>query len=315
MVGEPRRGPLCELRFAPDAVHRDATEIESDVHRWAVAAGLVPMEARSQRIPRLAARMLPHRSRAEVELLARWYFVLLHLDDRCDSDSQTPDQIRGVYEDLDRVIAGPPVRGEVEPVVAAVGELWRGTSAPMSVHWRRRFRSNLLRHGQALTWEARRRERPAAPTPARYHDLRMWSNGLFIWDLLEPALGVELPVVVAESLTWQLVIASSCDISAWRNDIVSAWRERSAGHVENAVLTHMRTYDVSEPEAIDVVEGWIADRCADLLRYEEVAIEEAASLSGEHRSVVLVITSAVRGCLAGHVRWLLESDRYRREAE
>ena len=304
----PPVGPLCELRLAPDVIHPELARIENDVAGWARDSGLPVVGLLDQGMPRLAARTLPHLPREQVASLVRWHLILFCVDDRCDELAAGSDELfrlaewmRAALEDEADVVD--------DPLVRAVEAEWRVASDGMSPWWRARFRQNFYRHGQALAWERLQRERRVTPTRTGYADLRTWSNSRFLWDLHEPMHGVELPPRFAESLAWELFVQSSSDVLAWRNDIGSARRELAGGGAENLVVIEMRD-GRSFADALRTVEDRITERCAEFLMYRDVILASAQSRPDGERSAITTVVECVSASIAGHLRWLRESQRY-----
>lgn len=307
----PLPGPLCELHLAPDAIHPGADRIENDTYSWAHQAGLADDRLIRQRVPRLAARTFPDVPREKVAAFARWHVILFALDDRYDNHAADPAQILHLYEQISAGIENTASPCD-DPVVRAIVHEWRVISEPMSPAWRQRFLRNLRYHGQALAWEALRRGRQVPPTLSGYNDLRPWSNGMFLWDLLETVHDVEIPSTFADSLAWKFLIHSSNDVIAWRNDIASAERESASNSTENSLIIHARTAGLAFEQAQPAVEEKITARTADFLLYEDVLYELAAALPDRPRAAISTMTRSVRLGVAGYTRWLLETSRYQR---
>ncbi|MFH8341509.1 hypothetical protein [Streptomyces sp. AM6-12] len=299
----------AELRLAPDRIHADCARIEREAHCWAVEHGVCAPQSEATLLrahfPRLAARIYHDAPVERVVTVARWLIVLFALDDRFDRHDARPDDVRGLYRELadaltrDRAAMRDPLTRAVEP-------LWQGTAAGMSEAWRDRFVRNLVRHGEALEWEATLRRDAHAPTVAGYFDLRPWANGMFMWDLVEPTRGQEVPVELSVTYQWHCLTTCSNEITAWRNDLVSAAREAIEGNPNNqlSVMTHALGCD--EAQANRFVEQHISGRVRELRAHARSLL----ALDAGRTPRLAEITGTMLSLTAAHARWVIESGRY-----
>ncbi|WP_449065005.1 terpene synthase family protein, partial [Planomonospora algeriensis] len=69
-----------------------------------------------------------------------------------------------------------------------------------------------------------------APLPARTADRPAWGRavcGPYLFDLVEPCLGVEVPAPVVADRRWRALVEASGDVVAWSGDV-------AAGHGDEA---------------------------------------------------------------------------------
>nr|WP_262403678.1 terpene synthase family protein [Actinomadura sp. CNU-125] len=90
-------------------------------------------------------------------------------------------------------------------------ELWRATEKGMSRDWRRRFMLHLESHRDACAQEAVNRRIGHVPDPSTYAPLRRRACGPFLYDLIEPVLGVELPARLLRTPRWKALAHAVAD--------------------------------------------------------------------------------------------------------
>ncbi|WP_089102032.1 terpene synthase family protein [Streptomyces hyaluromycini] len=312
-MSRPPADAFAELGLAPDGLHTDSDEIESDTHQWAAEQGLAPQGVdvlRQARFPRLAARIFPAEPATRVRTYARWLVILFALDDRSEQSTAQPDHIQTLYQQITAVLAGQNVEPQ-DPLVRAIREQWHRLPESLSPAWRDRFIRHLSRHGQALAWEARLRAGPRVPSLAAFMDLRPWSNGMFMWDLIEAVHPHEAPTPATRTIAWRYLTTCSNQITAWRNDLASFSKESAIGNHDNYVAVLAHTLGCGRKEASTLVERQITSRVGDLLDYEDALLEQFRRLPGPEIRALTDTTNTLRAITAAHARWIVESGRYR----
>ncbi|MET9340934.1 terpene synthase family protein [Nonomuraea sp. NPDC003804] len=275
---------------APCRMHRSVHAIEAAVIDWTRRTGL-QVDRRSA-CHRLAARAFAEFDARAAALFAQWLTWLFHLDDLVDEEGQP----------YPRLFAG----NGAHPLEAAFTDLWRATSATMSDDWRLRFATNLQRQADACRAEADNRASGAVPTIAEYPALRRGTAGPFLYDLVEPCLGVEVPPELAAAEQWQALVDSCADVAAWCNDLASLAKERGDAH--NFVVVAARELEVGEAEAVDWVLDRIEERCADMrAAAKRLPLGELPRRTARDVSMV---ACAYLTAPRAHVDWAAESERY-----
>jgi hypothetical protein len=305
-------GPFQELHLAPDTIHARSDEIEADTHQWAGEHGLIGDNSaafHAARFPRLAARMFPIGPAEQVSAYARWTVLLLALDDLSEEQPPQPDAIHELYRQIAAALTDPAIPSHT-PLVRAVQDQWRQLPARMSPAWRERFVRHLVRHGQALVWEARLRGTRTTPSPAAFMDLRPWANGMFMWDLIETVHAHEAPAPAIRTLAWRFLTSSSNQIIAWRNDLCSLSREAAIDNHSNYVIVLAHALGCDFETAAQLVEEQIGRRVQELLAYERALNQQDLGLNGTERRALTDITTTLRTMTAAHARWVIESGRY-----
>lgn len=184
----------------PSAMHPESWQLGAQVETWARGRGLVLGDPDTSplgraRCERLAARIFPSADLAAVELFARWLTWTLALDDTMDHPplADSGSAVHALYDDLLRAMRRGHARPGARPLEGALVELWQATSKGMSRDWRRRFMLHLEAHRDGCAEESVNRRIRHVPTEKEFPPLRRRACGPFLYDLVEPVLGVELP--------------------------------------------------------------------------------------------------------------------------
>ncbi|MEU8796726.1 terpene synthase family protein [Spirillospora sp. NPDC048819] len=303
----------------PSAMHPESWQLCAQVETWARGRGLVLGDPDTSplgraRCERLAARVFPTADLAAVDLFARWLTWSLALDDTMDHPplADSGSAVHGLYDDLLRAMRRGHARPGARPLESALVELWHSTSKGMSRDWRRRFMLQLEAHRDGCAEESVNRRIRHVPTEAEYAPLRRRACGPFLYDLIEPVLGVELPARLLRTPRWKTLANSVADVVAWSNDLASHDLESARGDVHDlpAVLTSAHGLDpalaaaaVADRIADRIEEAWTAARrLPEMLDRLELTVAQRAAAA----QVVKVLLDTPRA----HVDWLAESGRY-----
>ncbi|WP_020523156.1 terpene synthase family protein [Catelliglobosispora koreensis] len=251
----------------------------------------------------LAARAFAESDVATVNLFARWVSWLAAFDDLRDDTGlgTSPVALSAMYKELLSTVDGQSRHPRFGP-------LWRATASRCGPAWRQRFRRDLLLHWHGSLHEAANRRSGRIPAPQEFVQLRRITNGAIVFLLFEPMLRIEVPPAVAESRPWRSLVQAANDVTAWCNDLASAYREERHNYVH--VLTHHLRCSVAEAEA--QVRQRIASRMADLHAAARVLPEEFERQNLDRATSCALSRVAVTylGAPRGHLEWLHESPRY-----
>jgi len=312
----------------PSAMHPESWQLCAQVEAWARGRGLVLGDPDTSplgraRCERLAARVFPGADLAAVDLFARWLTWTLALDDTLDHPplADSGSAVHGLYEDLLRAMRRGHARPGARPLEAALVELWQATSRGMSRDWRRRFMLHLEAHRDGCAEEAVNRRIGHTPSPAEYAPLRRRACGPFLYDLIEPVLGVELSPRLLRTPRWKTLADSVADVVAWANDLASHDRESARGDTHNlpAVLAAAEGIDLAGVGAIgdigdmgDAVVDRIADRLDDAWKAARRLPEmlDRLQLTVAQRGAAAQVVKVLLDTPRAHLDWLAESGRY-----
>ncbi|QXJ25209.1 hypothetical protein AGRA3207_006671 [Actinomadura graeca] len=310
-----RAAPLA----APSVMHPESWQLCAQVESWARGRGLVLGDPDTSplgraRCERLAARVFPDAELGAVDLFARWLTWALALSDTLDHPplADSGSAVHGLYDDLLRAMRRGHARPGARPLEAALVELWPATSRAMSRDWRRRFMLHLEAHRDGCAEEAVNRRIGHTPEPAEYAPLRRRACGPFLFDLIEPVLGVELSPRLLRTPDWKTLADSVADVVAWANDLASHDLESGRGDVHNLPAVLAAAHGVDIARAGDMVVEHIEDRLEaawkaarrlpDMLDRLQLTVAQRAAAA----QVVKVLLDTPRA----HLDWLAESGRY-----
>jgi hypothetical protein len=137
-----------------------------------------------------------------------------------------------------------------------------------------------------------------------------------MFDLLEPALRVEVPERLVETRAWTTLLEGASDVVALSNDVASLAKERVFGDVHNYILVVSRALGMDTLQAAAWVNDRIAERIAEMHAAARALPAEFARLRidpGPARGASKV-ACALLGAPRAHLEWLMESGRYEVDA-
>ncbi|MEU3163230.1 terpene synthase family protein [Streptosporangium sp. NPDC006930] len=305
--------PLTELvpvMSAPCPMHPSIDLIGAELAVWARAVELEPPPGAG--FERMAGRAFCGFGVESALLFAKWLTWLFHFDDEWDEKpaGRATEIVKDTFARLD-LVARSPVHAS-SPVELAFGDLWKATTERMSIRWRHRFLAGLAAQGEACRTEAENRCAGRVPSPVEYPRLRRGTAGPYLFDLVEPCLGVEVPAGLRESTTWRTLVDACNDVTAWCNDVASHHKERANGDVHNYVTVAVTAFGLSDADAVAWVNDRIAARAEDLrtsARRLPTLFDRFGFSTGQARDVSKVACAFLTAPRA-QLEWLLESSRY-----
>ncbi|WP_199487128.1 terpene synthase family protein [Actinomadura logoneensis] len=304
---------------APSTMHPGAWPLAGRQDAWSRAHGLVVGDPDTSplgraRCDRLAARLLPSADLDRVELLGQWLTWTFALDDMLDRPplATSATAVCELYDDLLRAVRRGGPRPGARPLESTLGDLWQRTSAGMSAGWRRRFLAHLAAHRTACAGEAVNRRTGQVPAPERYPAARRAACGPHLFDLVEPALGVELPALVVDLPAWTALTEATADLLAWCNDLASCRRERADGDVHDLVAVLAAADGCGQEQAVRRAVDQIARRAADVPAAALALADglDRLAASPAERTSVRRVAAVLLAAPRAHLDWLVESGRY-----
>ncbi|MER7129326.1 terpene synthase family protein [Streptosporangium saharense] len=334
---------------APCRMHASIDRITAALADWTREVGLeTPVPAR---FDRMAGRAFAGFGTDSTLLFAKWLTWLFHFDDEWDEKpaGRATGIVEATFSRLVRHTAETavhetqtvraaltltatrprpaapvmtwvpsplPVRTPrpegVSPVEVAFRDLWGVTAPRMSRRWRERFADGLAAQGTACRTEAENRCAGRVPSVAEYPVLRRGTVGPYLFDLVEPCLGVEVPAELRESPTWRTLVDACNDVTAWCNDVASHHKERANGDVHNYVTVAAHAFGLSDAEAVAWVNDRIAERAEDLRAAARrlPGLFDAFGLTPVEARNASKVACAFLTAPRAQLEWLLESRRY-----
>ncbi len=205
----------------------------------------------------------------------------------------------------------------VEPinlVERGFADTWSRIAPSMSRAWRRRFGRHVQEMNESWVWELANAAANRIPDPIEYVEMRRRTGGVY-WaaDLVEHALGIEVPLEIYASRAIGVLNDTMCDSVLLRNDILSYEKEMQEGETNNGVLVAQAFLGCDLQRAFHVVNDVVTAR---LHQAENTMTLELGALLGEYpdhqRRDVLAYAQGLRDAMAGDFQWETGTGRYRR---
>lgn len=273
--------------------------------------------------PLLCAYTHPDASGPELDLITDWYVWVFYFDDHfVELFKRDPDKA-GAEQHLARLPLFMPVDGvfleePANPVERGLADLWARTIPPMSPAWRQRFATSTKNLLDESLWELTNISVARVSNPVEYVEMRRKVGGApWSANLIEHAVGVEVPAAIAHSRPMLVLRDTFADGVHLRNDLFSYQREvEDEGELSNSVLVFERFLDCSTQEAAEVVNDLLTSR---LHQFEHTALTEVPPLADEHgldpaqRFGLFAYAKGLQDWQAGGHEWHLRSSRYMNE--
>lgn len=303
-------------------MHPAAHTIGARADEWARLRGLVPGDPgssplRRARFDRLAGRIFPQAPADRVELFARWLIWAYALDDAIDETSvgSSATAVHGLYADLLATLRRGHAKPEARPLEIALAELWRQTVPGTDPQWRRRFLRHMEEHRAGCAEEAVDRRTGRMPTLEEFPGLRRRTAAPFLFDLVEPVLGVTLHAGLAVTPPWKALIESTADMITWVNDVISYPKESRSGApppVGNYVAVIGEVYRLEPAQATRRVVDLIAQRAPQVRKSARALAAELDRLQigPQGRRDAAAIVRTLLAAPRAHLDWLTETGRY-----
>ncbi|MFC3994322.1 germacradienol/geosmin synthase [Nocardiopsis sediminis] len=258
-----------------------------------------------------------------LDLITDWYTWVFFFDDHFLEQFKYARDLDGAQDYLDRLELFMTLEGQEAPepenaAEAGLDDLWRRTVPMMSHEWRRRFITSTHNLMVESMWELDNINRARIANPIEYIQMRRRVGGApWSANLVEVAVGAEVPDSIAASRPLQVLSDTFADAVHLRNDLFSYQREvREEGENSNAVLVFERFFDRPTQEAAELVNDLLTSR---LIQFEDTALGEVAPLFAEHaitpdqQAGVAAYVKGLQDWQAGGHEWHARSSRYMNE--
>ncbi|MEY8040297.1 terpene synthase family protein [Saccharopolyspora cebuensis] len=268
----------------------------------------------------LCAYTHPDADGPELDLITDWYVWVFYFDDHFVELYKRRPDLTAARAHLDRLRAFMPVEGDItetptNPVERGLADLWARTVPGTGLDWRQRFAENTKHLLDESLWELLNISEDRVSNPIEYVEMRRKVGGApWSANLVEHAVGAELPAAIAESRPIGVLRDTFADGVHLRNDLFSYDREvLDEGELSNGVLVFERFLGCSTQEAADTVNDLLTSR---LHQFEHTALTEVPALLDEHgidpagRLAVLGYVKGLQDWQAGGHEWHMRSSRY-----
>ncbi|MFE7593204.1 germacradienol/geosmin synthase [Kitasatospora sp. NPDC057512] len=264
-----------------------------------------------------AAWTHPDASPDELCLMSDWYVWGWYVDDYFPQAYTEAEQLGAAKQYLFRLLDFMPTDGTAtgltpeNPLERGLADLWARTVPGKSEPWLRRYVAVV----QDMAEEALRelfnlaRGGDRVLDPIEYLELRRSVGGI-LWSaqLLEHALGLELPERLLDGRPLGLLNAAFADSQGLQNDIISYRIDLAEGKVNNGVTVVEHFQGCDTGRAVGIVNDLVTDR---LQQFEHTAatelpgaFEELLLTPGE-RADVLRYVQGLKDWMAGNLEWAL----------
>jgi len=258
-----------------------------------------------------------------LDLITDWYVWVFFFDDHFLEQFKYSRDLKGAKAYLDHLelfmTEGDAQAPEpTNPAEEGLRDLWRRTVPAMSAGWRRRFITVTHNLMVESMWELGNIEMGRVANPIEYVQMRRRVGGApWSANLVEYAVGAEIPDSVAALRPMQLLSDTFSDAVHLRNDLFSYQREvEEEGENSNAVLVFEKFLGCSTQQAADLVNELLTSR---LHQFENTALVEVPALMAEHAippHEQLGVAAYVKGLQdwqSGGHEWHAVSSRYMNE--
>ncbi|WP_188296523.1 terpene synthase family protein [Streptomyces sp. CBMA156] len=264
-----------------------------------------------------AAWTHPDASPDELCLMSDWYVWGWYVDDYFPQAYTEAEQLGSAREYLFRLLDFMPLDGSASgltpenPLERGLADLWARTAPGKSEPWLRRYVAVI----QDMAEEALRelfnlaRDGSRVLDPIEYLEMRRSVGGI-LWSaqLLEHALGLELPPRLLDQRPLELLNAAFADSQGLQNDIISYEIDLAEGKVNNGVTVVEHFLGCETGRAVEVVNDLVTDR---LQQFDHTAatelpiVFEEQLLSPDERAGVLRYVQGLKDWMAGNLEWAL----------
>lgn len=269
----------------------------------------------------LCAYTHPDCSATELDLITDWYVWVFFFDDHFLEVYKYTKDYAGAKAYLARLAAFMPVHPQGEPptptnpVERGLADLWARTIPTTSVDWRIRFIESTKNLLDESLWELANIQEDRVANPIEYIELRRRVGGApWSANLVEHAVGGEVPAVIAASRPMTVLRDTFSDGVHLRNDIFSYQREvEKEGENANCILVLERFLGVDTQTAAELTNDLLTSR---LHQFENTAVFEVPPLLEEHhispieRLNVLKYVKGLQDWQSGGHEWHMVSSRY-----
>jgi germacradienol/geosmin synthase len=252
-----------------------------------------------------------------LDLITDWYVWVFYFDDHFLELFKRTRELPAARAYLERIALFMPVDGEIEaepgnPVERGLADLWHRTVPAHSDDFRRRFAESTKNLLDESLWELANINEGRVSNPIEYIEMRRKVGGApWSANLIEHAVGAEVPASVARSRALTVLRDTFSDAVHLRNDIFSYEREvLDEGELSNGILVFEKFLGLSTQEAADAVNDLLTSR---LHQFEHTALTEVPPLLAQHAADPAGVAAYVKGLQdwqAGGHEWHLRSSRY-----
>ena len=268
----------------------------------------------------LCAYTHPDAPGPELDLVTDWYVWVFYFDDHFLELYKRTRDMAGARRYLERLAAFMPVEGAIteeptNPVEHGLADLWTRTVPARSADWRRRFAESTKNLLDESLWELANISEGRLANPVEYVEMRRMVGGApWSANLVEHAVGAEVPAEIAASRPMKVLRDTFSDGVHLRNDLFSYQREvEIEGELANCVLVFEKFLGCGTQQAADAVNDLITSR---LHQFEHTTLTELPALFADHgldpasQADTLAYVKGLQDWQSGGHEWHMRSSRY-----
>jgi germacradienol/geosmin synthase len=254
----------------------------------------------------------------ELSLITDWYVWVFFFDDHFLDIFKRTQDMAGAKAYLDRLpmfMATDGVPESTNAVEEGLADLWARTVPAMSEAWAGRFAESTRALLEESLWELDNINEGRLSNPVEYIEMRRKVGGApWSADLVEHAVGAEVPAEIAATRPMQVLKDTFADGVHLRNDLFSYQREvEDEGELANCVLVLEKFLGCDTQQAAELTNDLLTSR---LRQFEHTALTEVPPLlleSGTDPRSALDVGLYVKGLQdwqSGGHEWHMRSSRY-----
>ncbi|EIM89671.1 terpenoid synthase, partial [Stereum hirsutum FP-91666 SS1] len=247
---------------------------------------------------------------------------LFHLDNISDgmmakNTTQLANWVMNAFEWPDKFQPTVNADGEVIEEVAAVKlarDYWSRCIQQAKPGVQQRFKSSMNMFFQAVEQQANDRGGEVVPDLESYIDMRRDTSGCKpVFDLIEYALGFELPEEVVDHPVIKALNQGANDLVTWSNDVFSYNVEQARGDTHNMICIFMEHDGCTLQESIDRV-GGLCKQTIDAFVENKARVPSFAHLGPQVDGWVTGYVQGLQDWIVGSLHWSFMTKRYFQQA-
>ncbi|MFG2331646.1 terpene synthase family protein [Streptomyces sp. NPDC048604] len=308
--------PDFHLPFG-NAKHPQAARANEEATAWVVGHGLVTHALEQFSgigCGHLAGRVSGEVPYERVLLLAEWMAWSFVLDDQHDHLIRNGELeawrpvVGAITAYLDTGRADGPAE-ERNPLVNGFVDVCERIVDGMSEACAARYRTHVRLVLRSLDQEAGNRRADARPTVEDYILMRRNSSQLLpMMDMVEAALGIDLPSRITALPQFEEVMKATLDVISWGNDVFSLPKEYACGDTNNLVSRIASRDGCSLADAVREVEHLIQTRIEDYLTARQKLLD---ALDSDPRTGPALRDEVAR-CVRTYEDWMIGTELWQR---
>ncbi|OBZ69189.1 Alpha-muurolene synthase [Grifola frondosa] len=264
----------------------------------------------------LSAYCYPHCNDERLRVVSDFMHYLFHLDDISDGlmwkgTEKLSDVVMNAvwFPDMYMPTTCPDKVQPFEEVSAGklARDFWQRCIKDAKPGPQARFKESLQLFFEAVNQQARDREAGVIPDLESYIDMRRDTSGCKpVFDLIEYAMGIDLPEFVVTHPIIKALNQCTNDLITWSNDIFSYNVEQARGDTHNMIVILMKYHGLGLQDAID----YVGDLCKSIIDSFVEHMRNVPSWGPQIDKDVAVYVRGLQEWIIGTLHWSFLTERY-----